>query len=384
MTFDGFSTSYNRHAAQPGGFIGHLPRQSTLVSRVNELDRAAGYDLASGLAVGTASAASRNFSEMHPILYKWGWSSGMWGARDFLADGVNRAFYTPARELVSEKSSRALTSSKQSLPTPVSGAGAASAGLAKGQLDEMNALFEANGKQNLAKVQAPTAPVPVPVQNYSYLLNLGDKEIQLKDFNWKAFKEKVKGNTALYNKTGIKQVGQDIGKIFTREGFKGYLRNTVWETNVKPIRELFSNSQEKAIGSGIFRVAAFSVIGWDILKHTRDAYRHAKSKEDGTLSGRLRTWSNTGLAFMKYAMRGLVSWEVAGIGLAIGRAILPIALGPISLGGILVGGLFGALAQKGLDKILKTGSQDPAAQALKKETPKQNQAGKTNPFASAS
>jgi hypothetical protein len=47
------------------------------------------------------------------------------------------------------------------------------------------------------------------------------------------------------------------------------------------------------------------------------------------------------------------------VGAAIGRALIPIALGGVSLGGIAVGAAVGLGAQKVLNHVLKTGEQDP-------------------------
>jgi hypothetical protein len=193
---------------------------------------------------------------------------------------------------------------------------------------------------------------------------LGAKQVDIRDLAtkegaWNQYSNAVKDNIGKF-KTAISK--QNILNFFHDVTPKSYLRDTVVGNNIKPIKDLVTNSPNRQIGTGVFQTVALGLLGYDALKHTHDAYLSAKAKEDGTFKSKLNTYKETAVAFGKYAFRNIATWEAAGVGAAIGRAVVPLALGPVSLGGIAVGTVVGIAAQKALDHTMKTGSQDPVQQ----------------------
>jgi hypothetical protein len=73
------------------------------------------------------------------------------------------------------------------------------------------------------------------------------------------------------------------------------------------------------------------------------------SKEDGSVSSHWHTAYETGKAICQKVIQTLGSWEAAGIGMAIGRALIPVGAFPI--GGILAGALFATTAYKAIGKL---------------------------------
>jgi len=142
-------------------------------------------------------------------------------------------------------------------------------------------------------------------------------------------------------------------------GVGNYFKNTVVRGNVQPITNMFTNPQNREVGTGLLRSVGLGFMGFDIFKNARIAYRHAKAQEDGTFRSKLRTYAQTAKAAAKYTARDGTGWEFAAIGATLGKAVLPIALGGISFGGIILGAVFGLAAEKALDKVLHTGKHDP-------------------------
>jgi len=211
--------------------------------------------------------------------------------------------------------------------------------------------------ENLAKV---THANPM---GYSELFSLGRESLKLGDLgtpklSWGSYIDTVKNNIDPA-KTLVEMGGKQgyLNKVFSSQNLKEVLITN----NVEPIKEMLKGNKE-ALGSGLFRLGAFGLIGIDIFKHVKETYDHNRAKEDGSLSSQMKTIGDTVGSFFKYAFRAAATWEVAGIGMAIGRVLLPFAVGPISIGGILFGAVAGILFQYGLDKALKTGNDDPVAQ----------------------
>ena len=194
---------------------------------------------------------------------------------------------------------------------------------------------------------------------YSHIFHLGTKQVPLQELNKESFSSTVKSNVGQLTDS-LK--AENRGEFFKDVTAKDYLKKTVVNENIKPIKELVTNHPNQEIGTGLFRTAAVSLMGLDVLKHTREAYKQAKAKENGSILSQWSTAAETTKAFCKYSFRDGTSWEAAGVGAAIGKAIIPIALGGISLGGIAVGALAGVATEQVLDKVLNTGKHDPIKQ----------------------
>jgi hypothetical protein len=91
------------------------------------------------------------------------------------------------------------------------------------------------------------------------------------------------------------------------------------------------------------------LVGASILKTGIKHYRYWKHKEDGSIASQWHTAYETGKATCQQAIQSFGSWEAAGIGMAIGQALIPIGAFPI--GGILVGALFATTVYKALGKL---------------------------------
>jgi hypothetical protein len=191
--------------------------------------------------------------------------------------------------------------------------------------------------------------------SYSELLHLGQQQTNVHQVTWNAYKKDVQANLSEFKK----RIKPGSGAGFFDTSPKNYLKNTVWRLNIDPSKQLIKNSHNKELGTSLFRTAAVGLLGYDVYKHTADAYTRNKALEDGTWKSKWCTCRETAKAFGKYSFRDGASWEVAGVGAAVGKALVPIALGGISLGGIAVGALAGVAAEKCLDHALKTGDQDP-------------------------
>jgi hypothetical protein len=249
---------------------------------------------------------------------QWEHNAGVWSIREFAASAVNHVV------------------------TPTSSAGQAVDGVLK--------------KFNTKAGQTSTTDIKPLPSTYSELFHLGREQVPLQKLSPSTYAQTVERNVKPF-RDAIQS--KNIGDFFKGVTPQSYLKDTVIDRNIRPIKDLVTNNPNKQVGTGIFQTAALGLMGYDVLKHTADAYKHAKAQEDGTLKSKLNTYKEATKAFGKYTVRDGASWESAGVGAAIGRALIPIALGGVSLGGIAVGAAVGLGAQKVLNHVLKTGEQDP-------------------------
>lgn len=186
-------------------------------------------------------------------------------------------------------------------------------------------------------------------RSYSQVLNLGTEQIKADQVSWNQVKQTAARNFSSF--------GQDI-----RAGNfspKTYFNETLVQRNVQPVKNLFNGV---STGQGWVNAAGGALVGYDVLKNTRDTYKDAKAREDGSLSGELNTAKETATAFGKYTLRDGASWEAAGIGGAIGKALIPVNFKGVPVGGVLFGALGAVSAQKGMNHVLNTGDNDPVQQ----------------------
>lgn len=322
-------------------FSGNTPRlpQSTNIKPGHPKDTdSQWFDMAGRAAVPTAAAAN------HSLLKQWADKAAIWGSEDFASAFVNKAT-APGTKL------------GENLTTA-----------------QHQAVSKLGGKLGSPSAASEIKPTAV---SYSELLKLKSESFSLKEASWPKYSETVKTNVETLKQSvradGVKSLFQGVTP-------KNYFKNTVIENNVKPFRDVWNNAPDKQIGTAAIRAGAMGLMGFDVLKHTHDAYKLAKAKEDGSLRSKLHTLKETTTAFGKYTVRDGATWEAAGLGAAIGKAVIPIALGGVSLGGIAAGALVGLAAQKMLDKTLKTGSKDPVQIARQKQKEQQKAADRHNPF----
>lgn len=194
---------------------------------------------------------------------------------------------------------------------------------------------------------------------YADALHLGTEQIPIRQVSIERLRNTVNGNLSEF-KAALKP--GNASAFFGETTAKSFMRDTVVKSNLRPVHQLMTNHPDKQIGTGIFRTAAIGLMGYDVVKHTYDAYQDGKSKENGSFNSKVNTYYQTAKAFGKYVFRDGVSWEMAGVGATLAKALIPIAIGGISIPAILVGAAVGVGVEKGLDHILDTGDKDPIEQ----------------------
>lgn len=185
-----------------------------------------------------------------------------------------------------------------------------------------------------------------PVLGYSDILKARTNYVSWKDLSWDNFWRQVKRNTA--------DLRKGLSSPHRKDFFKGvhlrdYARYTLWEENVRPFKTLFSTNWQTNLFSNLAYTAGVGMMGYGIFDSSRQAYKNAKAKEDGSWQSRVETWKETGEAFLGKLAKSFVSWECANKGLTLGRMLIPIGAFPI--GGIVVGALMGTVAYSLLDKL---------------------------------
>lgn len=189
-------------------------------------------------------------------------------------------------------------------------------------------------------------------RSYSQIMNLGTDQVHASQFSWEKMKQTATKNFSNF--------GQDLkaGNFSP----KAYVQETLLKRNFQPVKNLFNGNATQATGQGLVNTAGGALVGYDLIKNTRDTYKDAKTKEDGSFGSKLNTAKETSVAFGKYSLRDGTSWEAASIGGAIGKALMPVSIKGVPVGGVLFGAMGGVAAQKGMNQVLKTGDQDPVQQ----------------------
>lgn len=330
MTTNGVGSNF-------GGFMGDRSRRPGAQNSASPQPNPSWADRVARQPAAMGSAA-RGLDHTSEILNLWGDKAYVWGSREALSEAVNKAarFVHPA--------SAKTVANTNSFGTEAFGFG--------GRV-------------------ITTAHTPL---TYAELFHLGKKTIPFGQITWNSYKNTVRQNFSDL-RTAVHP--NRIRHFFAGVTPKRFLKETVYENNAQPIKNLFSKSADKQIGSGIFRIGAFAMMGLDTFKKARKTYLEAKAKENGSLADKLNTWKETGLTFLKYAFRFTLSWEIGGLAFAFGRALLPITAWGIPFGGILIGALVGAIVQTHLlDPLLGTTSKKDE----KSKKPKQPA---LNPFQAA-
>jgi hypothetical protein len=324
-----------------GGVPGNLPRRSLVTPQQFEgaqsapLSRDGDSDtdeLLLDVAAGRGGIMDGQPAIGKSMTEQWADKSLIWSGREYAANVVNRA-----------------TGANTSIGKQIN--------------DAQRFMYK---KLDIEPGQTPTVEKAAGPKTYSNLLKLENRQIPAGELTWSKYTQTVRSNLSPFREA-IKP--KNIGNFFKDVTPKSYFKETVIENNIKPIKDLVTNSPNKQVGTGLFQTAAIGLMGYDVVKHTYDAYQNAKAKEDGSFKSKLNTYKEAAVAMGKYTFRDGATWEAAGVGAAIGRAVLPLALGPVSLGGIAVGALVGLAAQKALDSAMKTGDKDPA----EKETAQRKQ-----------
>ncbi len=184
--------------------------------------------------------------------------------------------------------------------------------------------------------------------NYQELFRLSDRHVPWRELSATRYHQQVRANCDGFREQ-VKATG--FKNLFEGVTPSRYLKETVWGENIRPIKELFRTSTN--CFSNLAATAGLGLMGWHVFRNTTNAYHAAQAEEDGTVEGRLKTWSATLAALMGQAFKNLVCWEAASLGLVIGKALIPVGAFPI--GGILVG----ALAATAVYTLLSRWIPDP-------------------------
>ncbi len=226
------------------------------------------------------------------------------------------------------------------------------------QEHKVNALdgpsFSTITAQKLKRLNADKAPDVFVKQHpkgplsltYSDIFRANTKHVAWKDLTWNNYWNQVKENTSRIRRK--LQPGK-AQHFFDGFRLRDYARYTLWEENVRPIKTLLSSGWRTNLFTNVAYTAGIGTISYGILSTTRQAYHNAKSREDGTFKSRLNTWKETGDAFIQKTAKSLASWELANVGMVLGKMLIPI--GAFPLGGIVVGALMGTVAYSLLDKL---------------------------------
>ncbi|HEY9745103.1 MAG TPA: hypothetical protein V6C99_02670 [Oculatellaceae cyanobacterium] len=297
------------------GFMGQMPKRSIVQPRGAE--SLTHGDIPLGASLGVARGLSEQYTDVS-IGQQWISSAIRWGTREGAAYALNTAIgVQPSTQ-----------------PTP-------------SRFAKWKQRFSRNANG------ASTAAI----KTYSDWLRLGNQSIGFKDLNWNNYRSTVQQN--LKNFRNPFQL-DSAKKLAQADTWKTYGRQTLWNANVKPIQALFEKRTGKDWGTGLSRIFGVGFMGFDVVKNTKRTYDETKDPTE------------TAIAAGKYTARAVATWELAGIGMAIGKALLPVAaFGTLPIGGILVGALFATFGQNLLDPILKTGNHDPH-QDKKKTQPQTN------------
>lgn len=211
---------------------------------------------------------------------------------------------------------------------------------------------------------------PVDVQSsaprgYSHWLSLGTEQVKDGQLSWNRIKQTASANVSQFGK-GLK-AGEFSPKTYARE--------TLGQRNFEPIKNLLTGNAGSSVGQGLLSTVGVGLAGYDVMKNTRDTYKDAKAREVNGEQVNKTQESVTALG--KYTLRDAVSWEVAGAGFAVGKAVMPISIKGVPVGGIMFGAMGGVASQRGMNSLLKTGDKDPvqqrkALEKAQKESAKQD------------
>ncbi len=206
-------------------------------------------------------------------------------------------------------------------------------------------------------------------RGYSQLLSLKNDQVKLSEVTPDKFRKAVSNN--------FSEAGKDLkaGNV----GPQTFAKETLYQRNAQPVKDLFTGKSGANLGTNLLTTAGLGLVGFDVLKNTRDTYKDAKAREDGSFGSKVDTAQATAGAFGKYTARNAATWEAAGFGAAIGSRAIPITFKGVGLGGVLGGAIAGVAAQKVMNKVLKTGDKDPVQQRKARQKVEKNSQGSEPP-----
>lgn len=333
--------SFDRMDNYSGAYPGSLPRRSQALPQ-----QSVGKppDTGHRLSLFGGRGAAESGAARHGLAHQWLDKTAIWGSEELAAALVNDATATP------NKAGQPLTQAQREAARKLG--------------------IQPSATAVTPSVSDKAATVP---KTYSELFKLGTSQLKPGEMTWSNYSKTVRQNLEQYRHGAPKNLFKDVS-------LKSYVNGTLVEKNFRPIQDAVTNRASTEWGTVAFRTAAAGLMGFDVFKHTNDAYKLAKAKEDGSLKGTLNTFKESGKAFGKYTFRDGATWEAAAVGAAVGKAVIPVALGSVSLGGVAVGALVGIGAQKMLDKALKTGDKDPVQQQKNREKEAAKRAEQYSPF----
>lgn len=195
------------------------------------------------------------------------------------------------------------------------------------------------------------------LRTYGELFHLGNAKAS--PFNWQNYTATVKTNFEGFTKR-VADAAKGRQSFFNGITPKTFLKETVWEANARAIREIPGAKTWGERMPGLSRLFGVGMLGFNVLKSTKETYDIAKAQEDGSLSSKARTLGLTAKTFAQKTLKNVVAWEVAGAAAAFGHALALPGLGGI-LAPIAIGALAGAGAIMLLNKLIKE-PEKPASQ----------------------
>jgi hypothetical protein len=202
---------------------------------------------------------------------------------------------------------------------------------------------------NHLKMSPAAVDSSVP-RGYSHWLGLGTEQVKGSQLSWNNIKQTASANVSQF------------GKAIRAGEFSpsAYARETLVQRNFQPVQNLLTGNAGAAMGQSVLATAGVALAGFDVMKNTSDTYKDAKAREAN--GEQVNKTGETLAAMGKYTLRDAVSWEVAGAGFSVGKAVMPLSVKGVPVGGVLFGAMGGVVAQKGMNTLLKTGDKDPVQQ----------------------
>ncbi len=172
---------------------------------------------------------------------------------------------------------------------------------------------------------------------YSKMVGLDDsvKNITFSDLG-KGYIDKVKSN--------FSQSGK---KANLKPTINSYLKHTVYENNINPIKYIFDNNEKgikKLSFGGLGQAFGLGLMGIDVARSTKKAHDESVANGDNSAETAIKTAST----MTAKTTKSILSWEIAGAVFQVASKAMP------TLGAIAVGALAASIFTKGANKIAPT------------------------------
>lgn len=202
------------------------------------------------------------------------------------------------------------------------------------------------------------APIAERASTYNELLGIGVEQYQRNsDVSWKKLLSNRQNRQQFWQGYLKTLQGNFSGCLRPESGFLSVFRQTVFKNNALSMYWHLTDPETGGVTGkvGLAAGRCFGVLfsGWDVLSNTKQAYINAKSREDGSIAGKVTTWAKTTGTFLSQSVKAALCWEIGTIGFTIGTSVLCLGFWPSLLGGVVIGGLFSTIADRILSKVIK-------------------------------